>query len=290
MEKEVETASEIVNSESSGGLHSFKETVYNILGDFFGWLSTHQSLAIVIILIVLGIMVWLILRAKKYRKQFENEVYIKKKEMEKKEALIEEQEKKLTNLQKKLSDQQGAVSEALLETIRNITGYDADQLPIFFKSLAQISGNPLEMADSRATTTPDSPRLEGESNDFSGTNDSKERLVSDEDSLEKSDASEAIASGDDSSEEGDAKNDKFDAVAIGLNMILDELIEANKDLQKKSDELQEKLEIIEKQSKAIIGLPTPVIQVWDDILILPLIGTIDTERASQIIENLLNKI
>ena len=66
MEKKVETASEIVNSESSGGFHGFKEAVYNILGDIFGWLSTHQSLAIVIILIVLGIIVWLLLRAKKF--------------------------------------------------------------------------------------------------------------------------------------------------------------------------------------------------------------------------------
>ena len=201
MEKEVETAGKIVNSESSGGLHSFKETVYNILGDFFGWLSTHQSLAIVIILIVLGIIIWLLLRAKKYHRQFENEVYIKKKEMEKKEALIEEQEKKLADLKKKLSDQRSVVSEALLETIRTLTGYDADQLPVFFKSLTQITRNPLQMADPRAITTPKSQRLEGESDDSSGINDLKEEFVSNGDISEKNDAKKEKLASDDGPDE-----------------------------------------------------------------------------------------
>jgi hypothetical protein len=209
MEKEVETASKMVNPELSCGLHSYKESVYNGLGNFFGWLSTHQGLALIMILIVLGIMVWLILRTKKYRRQFDNEVYFKKKEIGKKDALIEEQENKLTNLQKKLSDQQGAVSEALLTTIRTLTGYDADQLPIFFKSLTQISGNPLQMADPRAITTPKSQLLEGESDDSSGINSSIEKFVSNKDFSEKNDANDEIASGDDSSEENDAKKEKL---------------------------------------------------------------------------------
>jgi uncharacterized membrane protein len=207
MEKEVETANEMVNSEISGGWHSFKGAVYDFLGNFFGWLSTHQVFALILILIVLGIIVWLILRAKKYRIQFKNEAYMKKKEIEKKDALIEEQENKLSNLQKRLSDQQTVVSEALLRTIRTITGYDADQLPVFFKSLTEISGNPLQMADSQAITTPESQLPEREIDESSGTNDSKEKLVPDIESLEKSDAKEEVASGDDSSEENDEKKE-----------------------------------------------------------------------------------
>ena len=156
-----------------------KEAVYNVLGNFFGWLSTHPGLALIIILIVLGIMVWFILRAKKYRKQFENEVYIKKKEIGKKDALIEEQENKLTNLQKELSNQQKVVSEALLRTIRTLTGYDAEQLPIFFKSLTQISGNPLQIADNQATTIPESQLLEEKSDDSTEGNDAKEKITPD---------------------------------------------------------------------------------------------------------------
>jgi rsbT co-antagonist protein RsbR len=59
---------------------------------------------------------------------------------------------------------------------------------------------------------------------------------------------------------------------------------AVEDLRKTKDEL------IKEQSKAIDELSTPVIQVWDEILILPLIGTIDTLRAKQIVENLLEAI
>ena len=209
MEKEGGAASEMVNPEVSGGLHGFKEAVYDSLGNFFVWLSTHQGFGLIIILILLVIVVWLIMRVRKYRIQVKNEVYIKKKEIGKKDALIEEQENKLANLQKKLSDQQGVVSEALLRTIRTLTGYDADQLPIFFKSLTQISGNPLQTADSRAITTPKSQRFEGESDDSSGINDSKEKFVSNEDFSEKNDAKEEVASSDDFSEENDAKKEKL---------------------------------------------------------------------------------
>ena len=89
MEKEVATAGKMANPELSGGVNSYKEAVYNVLENFFGWLSAHQGLALIIILIVLGIMFWLILRAKKYRRQLKDEVYTKNKEIGKKDALIE---------------------------------------------------------------------------------------------------------------------------------------------------------------------------------------------------------
>ena len=47
---------------------------------------------------------------------------------------------------------------------------------------------------------------------------------------------------------------------------------------------------LEEQAKAIAELSTPVIQLWDEILALPLIGKIDSARAKQIMENLLNEI
>jgi len=47
---------------------------------------------------------------------------------------------------------------------------------------------------------------------------------------------------------------------------------------------------LEEQAKAIAELSTPVIQLWEGILALPLIGKVDSARAKQIMENLLNKI
>ncbi|HWQ72117.1 MAG TPA: STAS domain-containing protein [Desulfitobacteriaceae bacterium] len=49
-------------------------------------------------------------------------------------------------------------------------------------------------------------------------------------------------------------------------------------------------EQLKEQAKAIEELSTPVIQLWDGILALPLIGRIDSVRAKQIMENLLNQI
>jgi len=49
-------------------------------------------------------------------------------------------------------------------------------------------------------------------------------------------------------------------------------------------------ELVREQQKSILELSTPVIQVWEEILILPLIGAIDSTRALQIMENLLESI
>ncbi|MDD2498859.1 MAG: STAS domain-containing protein, partial [Desulfitobacteriaceae bacterium] len=49
-------------------------------------------------------------------------------------------------------------------------------------------------------------------------------------------------------------------------------------------------DIIRQQAMDIAELSTPVIQLWDGVLVLPLIGTIDSARAKQIMENLLNEI
>ena len=177
MEKELGTASEMVTADLSGGFYNLKEAVYNFLGNFFSWLSTHQGLVLIFILIVLGIVVWFILRVRKHSKQLEKKVSSKNIEIGKKDALIGEQKNKLVVLEKKLSDQHGVVSEALLTTIKTLTGYDNDQLPIFFKFLTEISGNPLKMADTQANTMPGSQLLEEESDDSTEENDAEEAIA-----------------------------------------------------------------------------------------------------------------
>ncbi|MBI2861742.1 MAG: STAS domain-containing protein [Chloroflexi bacterium] len=51
--------------------------------------------------------------------------------------------------------------------------------------------------------------------------------------------------------------------------------------------LAAKEEVIKAQQQAMLQLSTPVIQVWEGILVAPLVGTIDSERAMQITQNLL---
>ncbi len=49
-------------------------------------------------------------------------------------------------------------------------------------------------------------------------------------------------------------------------------------------------EVIGRQSQEIAELSTPVVQLWDGILALPLIGTLDSARTSVVMENLLQAI
>lgn len=51
-----------------------------------------------------------------------------------------------------------------------------------------------------------------------------------------------------------------------------------------------KEETIFAQQKAMLALSTPVVEIWDGILALPLVGTIDTSRAKQVTQSLLRTI
>ncbi len=47
---------------------------------------------------------------------------------------------------------------------------------------------------------------------------------------------------------------------------------------------------LKEKNAAILELSTPITKIWDEILVLPLIGTLDTERANKMIEQLLDAI
>ncbi|WP_437547239.1 STAS domain-containing protein [Sorangium sp. So ce367] len=53
------------------------------------------------------------------------------------------------------------------------------------------------------------------------------------------------------------------------------------------DELRRKLALIEEQQRRIEELSTPIIQVWEGVLCLPVIGLVDAERAARMTEELL---
>ena len=55
-------------------------------------------------------------------------------------------------------------------------------------------------------------------------------------------------------------------------------------------ELEEKLDIIARQQAAIQALSTPIIQVWDGVLAVPVVGAVDGDRASRMMEKLLETI
>ncbi len=49
-------------------------------------------------------------------------------------------------------------------------------------------------------------------------------------------------------------------------------------------------QVIQRQQRELLELSTPVVQLWDDILALPLIGTLDSGRTQVVMESLLEKI
>jgi rsbT co-antagonist protein RsbR len=49
-------------------------------------------------------------------------------------------------------------------------------------------------------------------------------------------------------------------------------------------------QIISRQQQELLELSTPVVQLWQNVLALPLIGTLDSARTQVVMENLLQKI
>lgn len=54
--------------------------------------------------------------------------------------------------------------------------------------------------------------------------------------------------------------------------------------------INEQMDTIQMQQTAIHELSTPVLQIWDDVLALPIIGVVNSKRAMDIMERLLSEI
>jgi rsbT co-antagonist protein RsbR len=70
-----------------------------------------------------------------------------------------------------------------------------------------------------------------------------------------------------------------------MTLVIDELGLYTLEVYQKSRE-----EVIRRQHREIAELSTPVVKLWDGILALPLIGTIDSQRTQVVMENLLQTI
>ena len=54
--------------------------------------------------------------------------------------------------------------------------------------------------------------------------------------------------------------------------------------------LRTREEVIQRQQREMMELSTPVVELWENIIALPLIGTLDSERTQVVMESLLQKI
>jgi rsbT co-antagonist protein RsbR len=107
----------------------------------------------------------------------------------------------------------------------------------------------------------------------------------------------SVAAGDLDARIASAIEDDFTGIESAIDLLIDDLTDELKNREKIQKELQDKLEKIQEQQKTIIQqqedlmeLSSPVTKVWDNILILPVIGTLDSQRTQIMMENLLNKI
>ncbi len=61
--------------------------------------------------------------------------------------------------------------------------------------------------------------------------------------------------------------------------------------QKRNElDLRQKLDLIERQQQTIRELATPVIEVWDRVITMPMIGLVDSVRTADIMDNLLQAV
>jgi rsbT co-antagonist protein RsbR len=70
-----------------------------------------------------------------------------------------------------------------------------------------------------------------------------------------------------------------------LNLLLDKLGLFTTEIYQKSRE-----EVIARQQQELLELSTPVVRLWEGILAVPLIGTLDSARTQVIMESLLQRI
>jgi rsbT co-antagonist protein RsbR len=57
--------------------------------------------------------------------------------------------------------------------------------------------------------------------------------------------------------------------------------------EKARAEIESKVALIERQQEVIRHLETPILQVWDRVLTLPMIGVVDSRRAARVMDDLL---
>jgi rsbT co-antagonist protein RsbR len=74
---------------------------------------------------------------------------------------------------------------------------------------------------------------------------------------------------------------------LGLEEAKAELEDRNRALEASEGA---KSELVERLRIAVDELSTPILEVWEDVLALPVIGLVDSRRAAQIMERLLDEI
>ncbi|MFZ6031969.1 MAG: STAS domain-containing protein [Melioribacter sp.] len=86
-------------------------------------------------------------------------------------------------------------------------------------------------------------------------------------------------------EQKDIEKDKLASAVKIVSALVNKLAAEAYELYTKSRE-----DVINKQARQILDMATPIIQIWESIVAVPLIGTLDSARTQIVMEKLLEKI
>lgn len=87
-----------------------------------------------------------------------------------------------------------------------------------------------------------------------------------------------------------ALEETINLFARQLDLTVREHRETIRQLEASRRDLEDKLATIEAQRAAIRTMSTPVVELWDDILALPIVGAVDSQRADEMISELLQRV
>ncbi|UQA62597.1 STAS domain-containing protein [Polyangium aurulentum] len=80
------------------------------------------------------------------------------------------------------------------------------------------------------------------------------------------------------------------ATRVDLAAALERLRGEVEERKRVEAELRAKLDVIRRQEEAIRAMSTPILQIWEGVLTMPVIGLVDSTRAGQMMEALLEEI
>jgi rsbT co-antagonist protein RsbR len=87
-----------------------------------------------------------------------------------------------------------------------------------------------------------------------------------------------------------ADSDPLGALASCVNAMTSFLAERREETQSFQRELQDQIDTIENQRVAIRELSTPIIEIWAGVLCAPIVGVLDSARASEMTSALLESV
>jgi rsbT co-antagonist protein RsbR len=80
------------------------------------------------------------------------------------------------------------------------------------------------------------------------------------------------------------------SLAVGINTVIAAWRDAEIRARRAKRELENKLGTIETQAAAIRELSNPIMEIWDDTLLLPIVGGMDARRSEELLASLLESI